>query len=149
MCCFLTSFFRVWASILEPLGPPSWSQVGSKSKNHSTCLPLWTLLSQRSFQNGVLEGSWVDFGAPWARFLSLRASILRPPGLDFEAPGSIVEPPGLLPCFGYASHNQQHNVTNVGWISCLGFLPFLLLPSSKALPNLGGGGVPPWGPSME
>ena len=29
MCCFLTSFFKVSASIWEALGPPSWSQVGN------------------------------------------------------------------------------------------------------------------------
>ena len=29
-CCFLISIFSILASILEALGPPTWSQVGSK-----------------------------------------------------------------------------------------------------------------------
>ena len=45
MCCFLTSIFRVWASILKPLGPPTWSQVGHLGLKILNALPFWILLN--------------------------------------------------------------------------------------------------------
>ena len=98
-----------------------------------------------SLRIGVLEASGLDFEASSPRFWGLQALILEFPASILKPPGSIVEPPSLLPSFGYASHIQQHNLTNVGQISCLGFLPFLLLPSSKALPKCGRRRCPPLG----
>ena len=102
-----------------------------------------------SFENGVLEGSWVDLGAPRPRFWSLQASILEPPASILKPPGSIVEPPGLQPSFAYASHIQQHHLANVGQSLAWGsFLLCFCLPQQPCQ-SVGGGGVPPWGPSME
>ena len=72
---FQHRFFEVLASIWEGLGPPRWSQVGHFGfKTLGTvlkilrCSDFFTLLSQRSFKNSVLEGSKLDFGGPKARF---------------------------------------------------------------------------------
>ena len=65
---FLHRFFRVWASILKPLGPPTWSQVGHLGLKKLNALPLWILLNWMSFKNCVLESSELDFGAPGPRF---------------------------------------------------------------------------------
>ena len=42
---FQHRFLRVWASILEPLGPPRWSQVGLKSQFSSWGAPFFTFWS--------------------------------------------------------------------------------------------------------
>ena len=130
--------------------------------------------------------SWRASGSilePGPRFWRAQASSLK-------APGSIVEPSGLLPSFGYASHIQQHHLTNVGQSRALGSflfcsslpqrpgqtkaflkkqsLPALIIPPlisicqcihlciqlmhikpQRPCQSLGGGGVPPRGPSME
>ena len=100
-------------------------------------------------KNGVLEGSGIDFGASKPRFWSLQASILEPPASILKPPGSIVEPPGLQPSFAYASHIQQHHLANVGQSLAWGsFLLCFCLPQQPCQ-SVGGGGVPPWGPSME
>ena len=115
----------------------------------------WFLTSTRSdfralaTEAAVLEVSRLDFGGPRALFWSLQASILKPPASILKPPGSSVEPPGLLPSFGYASHIQQHNLTNVGQSLAWGsFLCYSCFPQ-KPCQSVGGGGVPPWGPSME
>ena len=83
----------------------------------------------------------------------------RPPGSILEAPGLVLEgfwdaqvapgwPQGLeIPC-------QILSDTALFWRSNLnvknfdfGIHPFAF--PQKAWPRLGGGGVPPWGPSME
>ena len=95
-----------------------------------------------------MEGSWVDFGASRPRFWSLQASILEPPASILKPPGSIVEPPGLQPSFAYASHIQQHHLANVGQSLAWGsFLLCFGLPQQPCQ-SVGGGGVPPWGPSL-
>ena len=105
-----------------------------------------------SFKNCVLEGSWVDFGASRPRFWSLQASILEPPGLDFGASsldfeasrldcGASRPPTFLCLCF-------PHSATPLGkrgTVSCLGFIPFVFLPSSTALPKCGRRRCPPLG----
>ena len=102
-----------------------------------------------SCKNGVLEGSGLDFGDPGLDFEGLGARFWRPQTSSLKPPASIVEPPNLLPSFGYVSHIQEHNLTNVGLISGLEFLPFLFLPSSKALPKFGRRRCPPLGPSIR
>ena len=42
----------------------NWSQVGNFGAPKLLRLPLGTLLSSMSFENGVLEGSRLDFGGP-------------------------------------------------------------------------------------
>ena len=100
-------------------------------------------------KNGVLESSWVDFRASRPRFWCLQASILEPPASILKPPGSIVEPPGLQPSFAYASHIQQHHLANVGQSLAWGsFLLCFCLPQQPCQ-SVGGGGVPPWGPSIR
>ena len=82
----------------------------------------------------------------------LRASILEPPGLDFGASsldfeasrldcGASRPPTFLCLCF-------PHSATPLGkrgTVSCLGFIPFVFLPSSTALPKCGRRRCPPLG----
>ena len=74
---------------------------------------------------------------------------MEPPASILKPPGSIVEPPGLQPSFAYASHIQQHHLANVGQSLAWGsFLLCFGLPQQPCQ-SVGGGGVPPWGPSIR
>ena len=74
---------------------------------------------------------------------------MEPPASILKPPGSIVEPPGLQPSFAYASHIQQHHLANVGQSLAWGsFLLCFCLPQQPCQ-SVGGGGVPPWGPSIR
>ena len=73
---FQHRFFRVSASILEGLGPPSWSQVGYFGYQRGRMRPSKSLLKLNVFKK------W-RVGKLQARFWSLRASILEALGLDF------------------------------------------------------------------
>ena len=84
-CFFQHRFFRVSASILEALGAPRWSQVGSFRPQKVRTVAFLNCLKLDVFKNGVLEASGLDFGGPGPRFWRLRASILEAPGLDFRA----------------------------------------------------------------
>ena len=92
------------------------------------------------FKNGVLEGSKLDLGGPRSRFWRLRALILKPSSLDFEASsldfeasrldcGSSRPPAFFWLCFPHSATQLD----KCGAVSCLGFLPFLLLPFFKDL----------------
>ena len=81
---------------------------------------------------------------------------MEPPGLDFGVSSLDFEasrldcgasrPPAFLwSCFPHSATRLD----KCGTVSCLGFLPFLLLPSQQPCQSVGGGGVPPWGPSMK
>ena len=65
---FQHRFSEVLASIWEGLGSPRWSQVGHVGPPKLLNSSFFTLLSCRSFKNGVLEGSRLDFGGSGARF---------------------------------------------------------------------------------
>ena len=43
-CCFVIAIFSILASILEALGPPTWSQVGSKCLRRAKSSLLLNLL---------------------------------------------------------------------------------------------------------
>ena len=75
-------FFKVSASILEPLGPPTWSQVGHFGLKTRRRLPVWTVLQPTSFKNSVLEASGLDFGGPGAQFWRVLGQYFR----DFWSP---------------------------------------------------------------
>ena len=91
-------------------------------------------------------------GRLWAGFWKPQNSILEPPGLDFGASsldfeasrldcGASKPPTFLCLCF-------PHSATPLGkrgTISCLGFIPFVFLPSSTALPKFGRRRCPPLG----
>ena len=69
--------FRVLASILEPLGPPSWSYVGSKSFPKVFPQLPWSLLKLDAFLKWRLGGFRARFWRP-------RASILEGSGTIFS-----------------------------------------------------------------
>ena len=75
---FQHRFFRVLASILEPLGPPTWSQVGLKTMKFRVWNPPPTILKLNILLKLCLGG----FLAPFWR---LQGYILEPPWLDFNA----------------------------------------------------------------
>ena len=91
-------------------------------------------------------------GRLWAGFWKPQNSILEPPGLDFGASsldfeasnldcGASRPPTFLCLCF-------PHSATPLGkrgTVSCLGFIPFVFLPSSTALPKCGRRRCPPLG----
>ena len=91
-------------------------------------------------------------GRLWAGFWRPQNSILEPPGLDFGASslnfeasrldcGASRPPTFLCVCF-------PHSATPLGkrgTVSCLGFIPFVFLPSSTALPKCGRRRCPPLG----
>ena len=91
---FQHRLFGVWASILEPRGPPNWSQVGHFGLKTLQGTPYEAVLSYMSCKNCVLEASRLDFGAPGALFGSLRAGF----GRVWDASGQVLESPG--PIFG-------------------------------------------------
>ena len=65
---FYHRIFRVGASILEPLGAPSWNQVGHFGLQKLWWAPSWAILSWMSCKNDVLVGSGLDFKGPGPRF---------------------------------------------------------------------------------
>ena len=77
---------------------------------------------------------------------------MKPPGLDFGASSLDFEasrldcgasrPPAFL-WLGFPHSATQ--LDKCGTVSCLGFIPFVLLPSSKALPKCGRRRCPPLG----
>ena len=107
-----------------------------------------------SFKNGFLEGSGLYFGGPGldfeglgARFWRSRGSILETPDLEFEASrldcGASCLPLVELPTF--------NNTTWPMWDRSLARGSFLFcsrLPQ-RSCQRVGGGGVPPWGPSIR
>ena len=80
---FQRLFSRVSVSIWEPLGPPSWSQVGHFGTKKLIGGALWAPLKLDVFQKWYLGGLL-------ARFWNALASILEPPGLNFRV--SLLEP---------------------------------------------------------
>ena len=74
---FQHRFFRVLASISEGLGPPRWSQVGSYSPKKLWGSDFFTILNYRSFENGILEASGLDFGGLGPPFWKARASFSK------------------------------------------------------------------------
>ena len=86
---FQHRFFRVSASILEPLGVPTWTQFGSFGPKKIPRLPFFYPLKLDVLKNGVLEGSGLDFGASGARFGNLWRGFCSPQasGLEFARDG--------------------------------------------------------------
>ena len=74
---FQHRFFENLASIWEGLGSPRWHQVGHVGPPKLLNSSFFTLLSCRSFKNGVLEGSRLDFGGSGARFWRVWGWFLR------------------------------------------------------------------------
>ena len=142
---FQHRFFRVSASILHPLGTPTWSQVGHFGYQRGRMRPSKSFLKLNVFKKWRLGRLWAGFWRP-------QSSILEPPGfdfgassLDFEASkldcGASRPPTFLCLCF-------PHSATPLGkrgTVSCLGFIPFVFLPSSTALPKCGRRRCPPLG----
>ena len=115
-------------------------------------------------QNSILEPPGLDFGASNLDFEASRldCGASRPPtflcvcfphsATPLGKRGTIfvpMEPPGCQPFFAYASHIQQHHLANVGQSLAWGsFLLCFCLPQQPCQ-SVGGGGVPPWGPSIR
>ena len=72
---FQHRFFRVLASILEPLGPASWSHVGSKSFPKVFPQLPWSLLKLDAFLKWCLGRFWAQFWKPWPLILESQGSI--------------------------------------------------------------------------
>ena len=79
---FWHPFFHVLASILEGLGPPSWSQIGhlglpgpspkpSKSSFLGTCVQDASQEAPKWLQRGTKEGPELDFRSIFDEFRSL------------------------------------------------------------------------------
>ena len=76
---FRHRFFRVLVSISEPLGPPSWSQVGHFGLKKLGGAPSWAflelpgwILEAPRLAISVLEASRLDFGGSKPRFWSVQ-----------------------------------------------------------------------------
>ena len=91
-------FWRPRASILEP---PGLDFGGFQASLVETKNALWVFTGQAHLVAPCLEKS--RLGGPWARFWSLRASILEPPGLDFRASGPRFSSLWALFCFLWLS----------------------------------------------
>ena len=74
---FQLRFLRLLASILEPLGPPKWSQVGHKGSKKLWYLAPWSLLFFFCFKKWRLGGLRARFWRPRARFWRPRARVFR------------------------------------------------------------------------
>ena len=138
---FQHRFFQVSASILEPLGPPTWNQVGSKTYFSQGGTLFFSPLKLNVFKNGVSDGSDIDFGGSWPRFWKLQVSILDGSGIDFSKFSSV---------FGFMSSKcllHRHNAKKAKvWANCsqnVGFhFPMCLQHCSPAHASLKGMAVP-------
>ena len=115
------------------LGPPRWTQVGSKShlqgwgSAFSYCLKLDVFASQKAL-GSILEGPGLDFGSSGPRIWRLQASIFEPPGQHAPEKLFFHKFPALS---AFPSP----------------FLPSPTACQSSSIPATrgGGGGGPPWG----